>query len=208
MVVRVPAELLGRGTASRSPIVPSVAMKAKASGMPAKLAATPENVVSLPRIQRGVPSRTGAYAMRKPSRPPSSAVTRLTSIEFLNALRYGSSTSLRHVVERPAAVRALERADHHVRGGEEAGTRSRRRGTAARRATPTTSASPGRCLPAGGGRRCASCCSAAYEPTFEGHCALISAAPGLLPRAREPHLRVRGRIRQRVDRAPSARPSA
>ena len=28
------------------PIVPSVAMNAKASGMPAKFAATPENVVS------------------------------------------------------------------------------------------------------------------------------------------------------------------
>ena len=68
-------------------------MKANASGMPAKLAATPENVASAPRIQRGVPSRIAAYAMRKPSRPPSSAVTRLTSIEFRNALRYGSSTS-------------------------------------------------------------------------------------------------------------------
>ena len=38
------------------PIVPSVAMNAKASGMPAKLAATPENVVSAERTTRGVPS--------------------------------------------------------------------------------------------------------------------------------------------------------
>ena len=39
------------------PIVPSVAMKAKASGMPAKFAATPANVVKALRKNRGVPSR-------------------------------------------------------------------------------------------------------------------------------------------------------
>jgi hypothetical protein len=42
------------------PIDPSVAMKANASGMPPKFAATPENVISAWRIQRGVPSRTAA----------------------------------------------------------------------------------------------------------------------------------------------------
>jgi hypothetical protein len=42
------------------PIVPRVAMNANASGMPPKLAATPENVVSPERIQRGVPSRIAA----------------------------------------------------------------------------------------------------------------------------------------------------
>ena len=36
-----------------TPIVPSVAMKAAASGMPAKLAATPENVVSPARGTAG-----------------------------------------------------------------------------------------------------------------------------------------------------------
>jgi hypothetical protein len=68
-------------------------MKANASGMPAKLAATPENVVIAPRIHRGVPSRIAEYAIRKPSSPPASAVTRLTSMLFRYAVRYGSSTS-------------------------------------------------------------------------------------------------------------------
>ena len=75
------------------PIVPSVAMKAKASGIPAKFAATPEKVVSIPRIHRGVPSRIAAYAIATPSAPPTSAVTMLTSMLFLNAVRYGSSKS-------------------------------------------------------------------------------------------------------------------
>ena len=35
------------------PSGPIVAMNAKASGMPPKFAATPENVVSMERIQRG-----------------------------------------------------------------------------------------------------------------------------------------------------------
>ena len=42
------------------PIVPSVAMKAKASGMPPKLAATPEKVPYAERIQFGVPLRIAA----------------------------------------------------------------------------------------------------------------------------------------------------
>ena len=37
------------------PSVPSVAMKANASGTPAKFAATPEKVESVERIQVGVP---------------------------------------------------------------------------------------------------------------------------------------------------------
>ena len=45
------------------PSVPIVAMKAKASGMPPKFAATPEKVVRAERIQRGVPSRIAAYAI-------------------------------------------------------------------------------------------------------------------------------------------------
>jgi hypothetical protein len=43
-----------------TPIVPAVAMKANASGMPAKLAATPEKVVIAVRTNRGVPSRIAA----------------------------------------------------------------------------------------------------------------------------------------------------
>jgi hypothetical protein len=62
------------------PIVPSVAMNANASGMPPKFAATPENVANAERIQFGVPSRIAAYAIRKPRRPPRSAVTRLISM--------------------------------------------------------------------------------------------------------------------------------
>ncbi len=37
-----------------------VAINANASGMPPKFAATPENVVRIDRIQRGVPSRIAA----------------------------------------------------------------------------------------------------------------------------------------------------
>ncbi len=42
------------------PIVPSVAMKAKASGIPPKFAATPEKVPNAERIQFGVPLRIAA----------------------------------------------------------------------------------------------------------------------------------------------------
>ena len=60
-------------------------MNANASGMPAKLAATPEKVVRVERTTLGVPSRIAEYAIRKPSRPPTTAVTRLTSMLFLYA---------------------------------------------------------------------------------------------------------------------------
>jgi len=60
-------------------------MNAKASGMPPKFAATPENVVRAERIQRGVPSRIAAYAIARPTTPPISAVTRLTSMLVLYA---------------------------------------------------------------------------------------------------------------------------
>ena len=66
-------------------------MNANASGMPPKFAATPENVVSTERIHRGVPSRIAAYATRRPNTPPSSAVTRLTSMLVLYASMYGWS---------------------------------------------------------------------------------------------------------------------
>jgi hypothetical protein len=69
----------------RTPSGPRVAMNAKASGMPPKFAATPENVVRAERIQRGVPSRIAAYAIARPTTPPISAVTRLTSMLVLYA---------------------------------------------------------------------------------------------------------------------------
>ena len=43
-----------------TPIVPRVAMKANASGMPAKFAATPEKVVNEVLMNRGVPSLIAA----------------------------------------------------------------------------------------------------------------------------------------------------
>jgi hypothetical protein len=51
--------------------------------MPPKFAATPENVVSAGRIQRGVPSFSAANAMQRPRSPPRIAVTRLISMLFL-----------------------------------------------------------------------------------------------------------------------------
>ena len=71
------------------PSGPIVAMNAKASGMPPKFAATPENVVSVERIQRGDPSRIAAYATKSPTIPPSRAVVRLISMLVLNASMYG-----------------------------------------------------------------------------------------------------------------------
>jgi hypothetical protein len=43
-----------------TPSTPSVETKAKASGTPAKFAATPENVVMIDLIHLGVPSRIAA----------------------------------------------------------------------------------------------------------------------------------------------------
>ena len=60
-------------------------MNANASGMPPKFAATPENVVMPDRIHLGVPSRSAAYAIASPNSPPSTAVTRLTSMLVLYA---------------------------------------------------------------------------------------------------------------------------
>jgi hypothetical protein len=62
--------------------------------MPPKFAATPENVVSAGRIQRGVPSLSAANAMQRPRSPPRIAVTRLISMLFLYASRYCDSNSV------------------------------------------------------------------------------------------------------------------
>jgi len=53
-------------------------MNANASGIPPKLAATPENVVRTLRIHLGVPSRRAAYAMKSPATPPITAVAKLS----------------------------------------------------------------------------------------------------------------------------------
>jgi hypothetical protein len=71
------------------PIDPRVAMNANASGMPPKFAATPEKVVIIERIHRGVPSRMAAYAIKTPNTPPAIAVTPLSSMLFWKAPRYG-----------------------------------------------------------------------------------------------------------------------
>ena len=62
-------------------------MKANASGMPPKFAATPENVPNAERIQPGVPLRIAAYAIRSPSSPPRIAVVRLIRMLSSNAFR-------------------------------------------------------------------------------------------------------------------------
>ena len=76
------------------PIVPSVAMKAKASGMPPKLAATPEKVPYAERTQFGVPLRIAAYAIRSPKRPPRRAVVRLIRMLSQNASRMFDASTI------------------------------------------------------------------------------------------------------------------
>ena len=58
----------------------SNAMNAKASGTPAKLDATPQNVIRLVRMNEGSPPRMAEYARKKPKRPPPKDVTRLILI--------------------------------------------------------------------------------------------------------------------------------
>ncbi|MNL69325.1 hypothetical protein D3C87_1941740 [compost metagenome] len=64
------------------PVRPSVARKAKASGTPAKLEATPEKVSSDERIQEGRPPRTTAQASQKPIRAPPMEEARLILMEI------------------------------------------------------------------------------------------------------------------------------
>ncbi len=60
-------------------------MNARASGTPAKFEATPENVISAVRRNRGRPPRMTAAASRNPKIPPPIAVTRLISMLLANA---------------------------------------------------------------------------------------------------------------------------
>ena len=80
-------------------------MNANASGIPAKFAATPENVVRIVRRKRGVPSRMAAYAMQIPSTQPAPAVIRLILTESQYWSRYGLWTIWRtcSVVAPPCA---------------------------------------------------------------------------------------------------------
>src|SRR5438105_3387511 len=67
-----------------TPSLPMVEIKAKTSGMPAKLEATPANESTPERIQSGNPPTVIAHASKKPSVPPHTAVIKLISI----VLRY------------------------------------------------------------------------------------------------------------------------
>ena len=58
----------------------SKAMKAKASGTPAKFDATPQNVIRLERMKGGSPPRMAAYASTNPKIPPPNEVIRLILI--------------------------------------------------------------------------------------------------------------------------------
>ena len=59
---------------------PSVAMKAKASGTPAKFEATPLKVISVGRTQPGRPPRSAAIASAKPISAPRKAEATLISM--------------------------------------------------------------------------------------------------------------------------------
>jgi hypothetical protein len=61
---------------------PNVKMNAAARGTPAKFEATPEKVVVVDRNGLGrLPSET-AHAMKKPNKPPRTAVVRLILIDI------------------------------------------------------------------------------------------------------------------------------
>ena len=101
------------------PIVPDVAMKANASGMPAKLAATPQKVARTVRTTRGVPSRTAAYAIRKPSEAARERGDEAHLDRVLEGAGVRLVEDLAHVCGREPAVERLEGADQHLRGGQE-----------------------------------------------------------------------------------------
>ena len=180
------------------PSGPSVAMNANASGMPPKFAATPENVVSAERTQRGVPSRIAAYAMKRPTTPPSSAVTRLISMLVLYASMYGWWKSSRMFVERVAAVLALERADQHRPGGQEQERDRVGEERAACRATRERGASGRTRCPAGAPQVLLQPRWPATRPSTASRVAIFAFACGLLADARELRLRVERGRRQRV----------
>jgi hypothetical protein len=143
--------------------------------MPPKFAATPENVVSVERIHRGVPSRIAAYAMKSPARPPMSAVSRLISMLVLYASMYGwSKSSLMfesvqlssvpwNAPTRTAPAGTNRNAIVYAKNGSvpiHANDRALRpEATSGRRAPGATSVA-----------------MAGYPPTFDGHSAAIFAA--------------------------------
>src|SRR6185503_9868628 len=71
-------------SAVMSPSRPSVARKAKANGMPAKLLATPENVISVERRLEGKRPRMTARAIRRPNTTPNAADATEMRIEIQN----------------------------------------------------------------------------------------------------------------------------
>ncbi len=69
-----------------NPSWPRVNVKARASGTPAKLEATPEKVRSAAPKTAGIRPLMIAAASRKPRMPPTMAVTRLISMLLRNAV--------------------------------------------------------------------------------------------------------------------------
>jgi hypothetical protein len=68
------------------PALPSVNTNASASGIPAKFEATPENVMSAARRNRGNPPRITEDARRNPKIPPPIAVIALILMLFIYAV--------------------------------------------------------------------------------------------------------------------------
>ena len=96
------------------PIVPSVAMKAKASGIPAKFAATPEKR----RERRAQEPRRSVPDHRVRDHEAEEASDERRNEAHLDAVAVGAAVRLveerAEVVERPAAFLVLERADEHL----------------------------------------------------------------------------------------------
>src|SRR5581483_2362489 len=156
-----------------TPSGPSVAIHAKASGMPPKFAATPENVVSTDRIQRGVPSRIAAYATKSPRTQPSAAVTRLIRRLPQYASTYGWWKSRRTFDE----VTWFALFWNAPTSTEPAG-RNRNAMTYAKNGSVTSHAIGSRLRPDARSGRSASgaaCVAMPYPPTFVGHSCAISA---------------------------------
>ena len=102
-----------------TPRIPNVAMNAKARGMPAKFAATPENVVSA----RADPARRPLADRRVRHQQAEEAAEQRRHEAHLDAVLERRPVRLVEerpdVVERVAAVVRLERTDEDVRGRQQ-----------------------------------------------------------------------------------------